>query len=75
MKSEPSPASSSDGRGRKRSVLRLVLGQLQIIGATVGFYFLLATGATKLTTTVLCITGGVTLLSFYLFRILWPDKS
>ena len=41
---------------RKRAVLRLILGQLQIIGATAGLYLLVKTGVSRETVIVVGTT-------------------
>ena len=63
-----------DPKKWRRAVLRLILGQLQIIGATAGLYFLAMTGGSKFTLWTVSLTGSVTALSLYLFRVVWPDK-
>ena len=53
---------------RKRGVVRLVLGQLQIIGATVGFFLLLQTGVSEWTVGVIAATAIVSVTSRLVFR-------
>ena len=53
---------------RRRAVLRIVLGQLQIIGATVGLLLLLGTGVSGWTAGVITGTGLISLVSWLLFR-------
>jgi hypothetical protein len=62
------------GRRRRRAVLRLVLGQLQIVGATIGFYFLITTGVSALTIGAVGLTASVSALSRYLFKVVWRDQ-
>ena len=72
--SSEKPGPFEENRRRGRAILRLVLGQLQIIGATAGLYFLATTGVSALAIWAVCITGAVTVLSLYLFKVVWPDK-
>lgn len=50
------------------AVLRFVLGQVQIIGATVGLIFLIQTGSSRFTLWAVGLTGLVTLFSRILFH-------
>jgi hypothetical protein len=75
MNDEPIASGPLDPRRRRRrAVLRLVLGQLQIIGATIGFYFLITTGASALTIWAVGLTDAVSALSRYLFKVVWRDQ-
>lgn len=58
-------ASKSDEsqRSKARAWLQLLVGQLQIMGATAGFVLLLTIGARKETVLVVCITLALSLLS------------
>lgn len=51
------------GEARKRAWAQLVLGQVQMIGATAGLYLLLTTGINSLTTAVVGATAVVTVTS------------
>jgi hypothetical protein len=53
---------------RKCAVLRLILGQLQIIGATAGLYLLVKTGVSRETAIVVGITLLVSITSRIIFR-------
>ena len=53
---------------RKRGVVRLVLGQLQVIGATIGLLLLLQTGVSEWTVGVIAATALVSLTSRLVFR-------
>jgi hypothetical protein len=65
------PRSSPKNR---KAILRLVLGLLQMAGATAGFYFLATTGASALTIWAVSLTGMATALSRYLFNVAWPHQ-
>ncbi len=56
------------GGTRKRAVVRLVLGQLQIIGATAGLFLLAQAGVTDWTVGIVAATGLVSVASRLLFR-------
>lgn len=50
------------------AVVRLILGQAQMIGAVAGMYLLVVTGVSEATLAVCAVTGACTLLSRALFR-------
>ena len=50
------------------AIVRLILGVIQIVGATAGLVFLIGTGASRTTLTVAAVTGLFTVLSRILFR-------
>ena len=50
------------------AIVRLILGVIQIAGATAGVVFLIGTGASRATFAVVSVTGLFTLLSRILFR-------
>jgi hypothetical protein len=50
------------------AIVRLILGVTQIVGATAGLVFLIATGASRITFAVAAVTGLFTVLSRILFR-------
>ena len=52
------------------AIVRLILGLIQIVGATAGLVFLIGTGASRITFAVVGITGLFTVLS----RILFGDR-
>ncbi len=53
---------------QKRAIVRVVLGQVQIVGAIVGLCLLLKTGLSRLTVGVIVATGVVSLVSRFLFE-------
>ena len=55
-------------QSKARAWLQLVIGQLQIMGATVGVILLLSAGVTKATVAVIGVTFGITLLSRLAFH-------
>ena len=57
-----------------RDILRLVLGQAQVIGATITLVFLLQGGVSARATWSAVLTGAVTLVSILLFRVIWRAK-
>jgi aquaporin NIP len=60
--------SRSNDRETRRALIRLLLGQAQIIGATAGLLSLLQTGVSRLTIGIVIITGFLSLTSRWLFR-------
>lgn len=50
------------------AIVRLILGVIQIVGATAGLVFLIGTGASRITFAVAAVTGLFTVLSRILFR-------
>ena len=62
-------------RKRRRAIIRLVLGRLQIIGAAMGVYFLITTGVTALTIWTVGITGIVWAVSRLLLKVVWPERT
>jgi hypothetical protein len=57
-----------------RAFLRLVLGQTQVIGATITLVFLLQGGVSARTIWGVILTGLVSLVSILLFRVIWREK-
>lgn len=55
----------------KRGIAQLLFGQAQVIGATVGVYFLITTGAGRMTIAAVVVTGVISITSRVLFRVLW----
>jgi len=53
---------------QKRAIVRVVLGQVQIVGAIVGLCLLLKTGVSRLTVGLIVATGVVSLVSRFLFE-------
>lgn len=58
-------------QSRRRAILRLVLGQCQVIGATVTLILLIREGVTPAVLGVATITGLLTITSVFLVRVLW----
>lgn len=52
----------------KRAIVRLALGQIQMIGAVVGLYLLLSVGVSALSVGVVAATTLATIISKILFR-------
>lgn len=63
--------SETEGPKRKRAVIRLILGQLQIMGASAGVYLLLTTRVSSAT----MIVVGVTLLVSIWSRLIFARWS
>jgi hypothetical protein len=59
---------------RWRAILRLALGQAQVIGATITLVFLLQGSASARAIWGVILTGLVSLVSILLFRVIWRDK-
>jgi hypothetical protein len=59
---------------RWHSILRLALGQAQIIGATITLVFLLQGGVSARVVWGVILTGLVSLISILLFRLVWREK-
>ena len=59
----------------KQGLAQLLFGQAQIIGATVGAYFLITTGASRMTIAAVGITGVISIMSRVLFRVLWKAPA
>jgi hypothetical protein len=69
-----SPRTVEDLRSRRRAILRLALGQLQVIGAMAALVLLLQGGVSKPAIWTALFTGIVALTSILLFRIAWREK-
>ena len=59
----------------RRAILRLALGQAQVIGATVALVLLLQGGVSAPATWAAMLTGIVSLTSILLFRVVWREKK
>ncbi len=59
---------------RWRAILRLALGQAQVIGATITLVFLLQGGVSARVIWGVILTGLVSLISILLFRVIWREK-
>ena len=68
-----SPRKADGSPNRRRAVLRLVLGQAQVIGATVALVLLLQEGVTAPAIWAAVLTGLVSLTSILLFRVVWRE--
>lgn len=60
---------------RRRAILRLLLGQSQMVGATATLLLLLQQGVTPTVVWAAAITGLLTLVSVVLFRIVWRNHE
>ena len=61
--------------GMKRALWRLIFGQLQIGGATIGLCFLVTIGATQATFLAVGATAAVSIASRILFGCLWKEEA
>jgi hypothetical protein len=59
----------------RRAILRLALGQAQVIGATVALVLLLQGGVSAPAIWAAVLTGIVSLTSILLFRVVWREKK
>ena len=59
----------------KRAFLRLVVGQVQVIGATIAVVLLLRGGVSARAIWAVVVTGIVSLISLLLFRVVWKRKQ
>jgi hypothetical protein len=57
-----------DARAKRWAVVRIVLGNLQMFGATAGIVLLALTGMNPVTVTVFAITAALTVTSLLVFR-------
>jgi hypothetical protein len=60
---------------RRRAILRLALGQAQVIGATVALVLLLQGGVSAPAIWAAGLTGIVSLTSILLFRVVWREEK
>ncbi len=75
MAGQPNPTTNpQDARHRRRAILRLTLGQLQVIGATATLVLLLQGGLSAPAIWAAALTAVVSLTSVLLFRVIWRDK-
>ena len=61
-------------QNRSRAVLRLVVGQAQVIGATTALVLLLRGGVSAPAIWAAVLTGVVSLTSLVLFRFVWSEQ-
>ena len=69
-----SPRKAEGAQNRRQAVLRLVLGQAQVIGATVAVVLLLQEGVRAPAILATVLTGIVSLTSILLFRVVWREQ-
>ena len=58
-----------------RAWTRLIFGQAQVAGATMAFYFLATTGASRRTVVAVGATAVVSVLSLLIFRVIWKSEN
>ena len=69
MRRDAAPAGPNPTASERRwAVVRLILGQLQMMGAVVSFVLLLQTGINRLSLGAVVVTSLLTGLSLLLFR-------
>ncbi|ODU25211.1 MAG: hypothetical protein ABS95_00325 [Verrucomicrobia bacterium SCN 57-15] len=66
-----SRSTSASAKTRKWAIVRLILGQAQVIGATATLVFLIQTGESALTIWAAIVTAVLTLSSLLLFKSRW----
>ena len=64
-----------EAKPRRRAIVRLVLGQAQVVGATAALVLVLREGASATAVWAVVLTGVVSLSSILLFRVIWREKS
>jgi len=64
-------ASVETKQKRRWAIVRLILGQLQVAGASATLVFLIQTGVSSWTIITCALAGCVTLTSWFLFRSRW----
>ncbi len=69
-----SPRKAEGAQNRRQAVLRLILGQAQVIGATVAVVLLLQEGVRAPAILATVLTGIVSLTSILLFRVVWREQ-
>ena len=69
-----SPGKAEGAQNRRQAVLRLVLGQAQMIGATAAVGLLLQEGVKAPAILATVLTGIVSLTSILLFRVAWREQ-
>jgi hypothetical protein len=68
------PRKAEGAQNRRQAVLRLVLGQAQVIGAAVAVVLLLQEGVKAPAILATVLTGIVSLTSILLFRVVWREQ-
>jgi len=71
MRNLNSTSTSATAQARKWAIVRLVLGQAQIIGAAMTLVFLIQIGASELTFWAAGASAALTLTSLVLFKSRW----
>ena len=69
-----SPRKAEGAQNQRQAVLRLVLGQAQVIGATAAVVLLLQEGVKAPAILATVLTGIVSLTSILLFRVVWREQ-
>ena len=69
-----SPRQAEGAQNRRQAVLRFILGQAQVIGATVAVVLLLQEGVRAPAILATVLTGIVSLISILLFRVVWRER-
>jgi len=69
-----SPRKAEGPQNRRRAVLRLILGQAQMIGATATLVLLLQGGVSAPAIWAAVLTGIVSAISILLFRLVWREE-
>lgn len=64
---ERKSAEPTEVHAKRRAILRLILGQLQIVGATFGLFYLFTTGVSRHTIVFVTATGVVSIISRSIF--------
>jgi hypothetical protein len=64
-----------NARERRRAILRLLLGQSQMVGATATLILVIQQGVTPTALWGATISGLITLVSLVLFRVVWRDHD
>jgi hypothetical protein len=59
----------------KRAIAQLIFGVAQTMGATMGVYFLITTGTSKMTIGAVGATALVSVLSRMVFGVLWKKAK
>jgi hypothetical protein len=68
------PRNPEGAQSRSRAVLRLVLAQAQVIGATTALVLLLRGGVSAPAIWAAVLTEVVSLTSIVLFRLVWGER-
>jgi hypothetical protein len=66
---DPNPPRQAADQARKWAIIRLILGQSQVAGATATLYFLITTGESAYTLWTALVTALISGLSICLFKL------